>query len=91
LSNQKITELEALCTRLREDVQKLGEERATLEGMVKPRGELLMEMVEEYGLNCMAENDDDEGNVTAPSAPVPPTTTPEEIVEEEAPVEMVPE
>jgi hypothetical protein len=37
------------------------------------------------------EDDDDEGNVTAPPTPVQPTIAPEEIVEEEALVEMVPE
>jgi hypothetical protein len=95
-SSQKITELEALCKRLRKDAQKLREERATLEGMIKSRDELLMKMVDEYGLNRMGENDDDEdeddgdeGNAAAPPALVPPTIAPEEIVEEEAPVEMV--
>jgi hypothetical protein len=92
-SSQKIMELEALCKRLREDAQKLREERATLEGMIKSCDELLMEMDEEYGLNRMGENDDDdtEGNSTAPPTPTPPAAMPEEIVEEEAPVEMVPE
>jgi hypothetical protein len=33
-SSQKITELEALCKRLREDAQKLKEEKTTLEGMI---------------------------------------------------------
>jgi hypothetical protein len=33
-SSQKITELEALCKRLRDDTQRLEEEKATLEGMV---------------------------------------------------------
>jgi hypothetical protein len=33
-SNQKILELEALCKRLREDAQKLKEEKITLEGMI---------------------------------------------------------
>jgi hypothetical protein len=97
-SSQKITELETLCKRLREDAQKLREERATLEGMIKSCDELLMEMAEEYGLNRMGENDDDKdegdddrGDAAAPPAPAPPPTIPEEIVEEEAPVEMVPE
>jgi hypothetical protein len=57
-SSQNIIELEALCKRLREDAQKLREEKATLEGMVESRDELLMEMAEEYGLNRMGENDD---------------------------------
>jgi chromosome segregation ATPase len=88
-SSHKITKLEALCMRLREDAQKLKEEKTTLEGMIQSRDELIMEMVEEYGLNCMGENDDDEddddeGNVVAPPAPA---AVPKEIVEEEAPVE----
>jgi hypothetical protein len=90
--------LEALCKRLREDAQKLKEEKTTMEGMIQSRDELIMEMAEEYGLNRMGENndneyedDDNEGNAAAPPAPVPPAATPEEIVKEEAPVEMVPE
>jgi hypothetical protein len=94
-SSQKITELEALCTRLREDAQKLKEERTTLEGMIQSCDELIMEMAEEYGLNRVGENDDDEdeddeGNAVAPPAPAP-AVVPEEIIKEEAPVEMVPE
>jgi hypothetical protein len=91
-SNQKITELEALCKRLRGDAQKLKEERTTLEGMIQSRDELIMEMAEEYGLNRMGENDDnededddDKGNAITPPAPML-ATMPEEIVEEEAPV-----
>jgi hypothetical protein len=49
-----------------------------------------MEMAEEYGLNHMGENDDDEGNTVAPPAPAP-AAVPEEIVEEEAPVENGPQ
>jgi hypothetical protein len=71
-SSQKITELEALCKRLREDAQKL-KEKTTLEGMIQSHDELIMEMAEEYGLNRMGENDedegeddDDEGNIVAP-------------------------
>jgi hypothetical protein len=50
-------------------------------------------MAEEYGLNRMGdddddEDDDDEGNTITPPAS---TAMPEEIIEEEAPVEMVPE
>jgi hypothetical protein len=33
-SSQKITELEAVCRRLREDTSRLREERTTLEGMI---------------------------------------------------------
>jgi hypothetical protein len=77
--------------RLREDAQRLREERTTLEGMIQSRNELILEMTEEYGLNHMGENDDEEdddneGNVVAPLAPAP-TVVPEEIVEEEDPVQ----
>jgi predicted nuclease with TOPRIM domain len=72
-SSQKITELETLCKRLREDTQRLREKRTTLEGMIQSRDELFLEMAEGYGLNCMGENDDDEdeddddeGNVVVP-------------------------
>jgi chromosome segregation ATPase len=92
-SNQKITELEALCKSLREDFQRLREENTTLEGMIQSCDELILEMAEEYGLNRMGENnddkdedDDDEGNTVAPPA-LAPAAMPEEIVEEEDPVE----
>ncbi len=82
---------------MREDAQRLREERTTLEGMIQSRDELILEMAEEYGLNRMGENDDnedenddDEGNAIAPPA-LAPAAVPEEIIEEEAPVEMVPE
>jgi hypothetical protein len=70
-SRQKITELEAMCKRLREDAQKLKEEKTTLEGMFQSRDELIIEMAKEYGLNRMGENDNDEddndkGNAVAP-------------------------
>jgi hypothetical protein len=52
-SSQKITKLEALCKRLREDAQKLKEEKTTLEEIIQSHDELIMEMAEEYGLNCM--------------------------------------
>jgi hypothetical protein len=64
--------------------------------MIQSRDELIMEMAEEYGLNRMGENDaededdDDEGNVVAPPAPAP-AAVPEEIIEEEAPVENGPQ
>jgi hypothetical protein len=81
---------------LREDTQRLREERTTLEGMIQFRYELILEMAEEYGLNCMGENDDDEdendddeGNTVAPPAPAP-AAVPEEIIEEEDPVENGP-
>jgi hypothetical protein len=94
-SSQKITELEALCKRLREHAHKLREEKTTLEGMIQSHDELILEMAKEYGLNRMWENDDnededddDEGNVVSPRAPAP-AAMPEEIVEED-PVENVP-
>jgi hypothetical protein len=59
-SSQKITQLEALCKRLREDAQKLKEEKTTLDGMIQSRDKLIMVMAEEYGLNRIGENDDDE-------------------------------
>jgi hypothetical protein len=94
-SSQKITDLEALCKRLREDAQKLKEEKTTLEGMIQSCDELIMEMVEEYGLSRVGENDDDEddddkGSAITPPAPAPaPAVVLEEIVEEETPMEMV--
>jgi hypothetical protein len=81
---------------LREDAQKLREEKATLEGMIWSCDKLILEMAEEYGLNRMGENnnnededDDDEGNIIAPPAPAP-AVMPEEIIEEEDPVENGP-
>jgi hypothetical protein len=79
---------------LREDAQKLKEEKTTLEGMIQSHDELIMEMAEEYGLNHMGENDDDkddddEGNTVTPSTPAPAVVH-EEIVEEDAPVENGP-
>jgi chromosome segregation ATPase len=93
-SSQKIIELEALCKRLKEEAQKLKEEKTTLEGMIQSRDELIMEIAEEYELNHMGENDDDEDdddkrNTIAPPAPMP-AAVPEEIVEEEALVENGP-
>jgi hypothetical protein len=76
---------------LREDAQKLKEEKTTLEGMIQYRDEMIMEMAEEHGLNCMGENDndededdDDEGSTVAPPASAP-AAVPKSIVEEEAP------
>jgi hypothetical protein len=59
-SSQKITELEVVCKRLREDAQRLRDKRTTLEGMIQSRDELILEMDKEYGLNSMGENDDGE-------------------------------
>jgi hypothetical protein len=96
-SSQKITELEALRKRLREDAQKLKELKTTLKGMIQSYDDLIMEMVEVYGLNCMGENDDDDygddddkGNVVAPPTPAL-AAVPEEIVEKEAPVKNGPQ
>jgi hypothetical protein len=76
---------------LRQDAQKLREEKTTLEGMIQSHDELILEMAEEYGLNRMGENDDDddEGNAVAPPAPRP-GAVPEEIIKEEALVENGP-
>jgi chromosome segregation ATPase len=96
-SSQKIIELEAVCKRLREDIQRLREEGTTLEGMIQSRDELILEMAKEYGLNRMGENDDDEdendedeGNAVAHQGPAP-AAVPEEIVEEEDLVENGPQ
>jgi hypothetical protein len=92
-SSQKITKLETLSKRLREDAQRLREERTTLEGMIQSRDELILEMAEEYGLNRMGENDDDEdeddeGNAITPSAPAPAAVH-EEIIEKKTLWRMV--
>jgi hypothetical protein len=68
---------------LREDAQKLKEEKTTLKVMVQSCDELIMEMAEEYGLNRVGENDDDEDDDDIGN-------TPEEI-NNEGPVEMIPE
>jgi hypothetical protein len=90
--------LEALCKKLREDAQKLEEEKATLEGMVESHDELIVEITRETGLDRMGEDAedeeededaDDDGNVASP--PAPPAAAPEEVVEEEEPIEMVSE
>ncbi len=101
-SSRKITELEALCQRLRDDTQRLEEEKATLEEMVESRDELLMEIARETGLDRMDEGEggeeeetNDVGDVAAPPAaapppPAPPAVVPEEI-HEEGPMEAIPE
>jgi hypothetical protein len=103
-SSQKITELDALCKKLREDTQRLEEEKATLEGMVESHYELLLEITREIGLDHMGEDEDDEeeeenaddgGDAIAPPAatpppPAPPATAPEEI-DKEGPMEVIPE
>jgi hypothetical protein len=103
-SSQKITEPEALCKKLREDTQRLEEEKATLTKMVESCNELLMEIARETGLDRMGEDEDEEeeeedaddgGDATAPptAAPPPqasPVAVPEE-VDEEGPMEAIPE
>jgi hypothetical protein len=93
-SSQKITELEALCKKLREDTQRLEEEKATLEGMVESRDELLVEIARETGLDHMGEDEDDEeeeedaddgGDAAAPN-----TAAPVEI-DKEGSMEVIPE
>jgi hypothetical protein len=102
-SIQKIIELEALCKKLREDTQRLEEEKATLEGTVESHDELLMEIAREMGLDRVREEEDyeveeedadDGGDAAAPPAaapppPMPPTAALEEI-DEEGPVEVIP-
>jgi hypothetical protein len=101
---QKITELEALCKELREDTQRLEEEKATLEEIVESHDELLTDSSREMGLDRMGEDEDeqkeeedaDDGRdatappVATPPPPVPPTIVPEEI-DEEGLVEAIPE
>jgi hypothetical protein len=89
-------ELEAVCKRLREDAQRLREERTTLEGMIQSHDELILEMAEEYGLNRMGENDydededdNDEGNAVTPPTPVS-VAVHEDIIKEEDPMENAP-
>jgi predicted nuclease with TOPRIM domain len=84
-SSQKIMELEALCKRLREEAEKLKEEKATLEGMVESCDELIMEIVREIGLDCMGEDvngedEDEDGNDGRDDA-TPHAIAPEEIIE----------
>jgi hypothetical protein len=91
-SSQKTIELEALCKKLREDTQRLEDEKATLEEMVESHDELLMEIAREMGLDCMGEDEveeeeeedaDDGGDATAPPAVVP------EEINEEGPMEVI--
>jgi hypothetical protein len=101
-SSQKITELEALCEKVRGDTQRLEEEKATLKEMVESRNELLLEIARETGLDRMGEDEeeeeedaDDGGDAATPPAaapppPAPPAAVPEEI-NEEGPMEGIPE
>jgi hypothetical protein len=103
-SSRKITELEALCKKLRDDTQRLEEEKATLEGMVESRDELLMEIAREIGLDRMGEDEEEEEEeekegadngrdaavppAAAPPPLAPPAAMPEEI-NEEGPMEAI--
>jgi hypothetical protein len=62
-SSRKITKLEALCKKLRDDTQILEEEKATLEEMVESRDELLMEIAREMGLDRMGGEEEEEEDV----------------------------
>jgi hypothetical protein len=76
--------------------------RPPLKGMVESHDELLMETARETGLDRMGEDEeeeeedtDNEGDAAAPPAaapppPAPPTVVPEEI-NEEGPMEAIPE
>jgi hypothetical protein len=100
-SSQKITKLEALCKKLRNDTQRLEKEKATLEEMVESHDELLMEIARETGLDRMSEDEeeeedlDDGGYATAPPAAAPPPLAPPaavpEEINEEGPMEAIPE
>jgi hypothetical protein len=80
---------------LREDAQKLKEEKATLEGLVESRNELIMEIVKKIGLDRMGEDAEDEdededgndgGDAAAPPvavAPPPPPAPPATVASEE--------
>jgi hypothetical protein len=82
----------------------LEEEKATLEEMVESHDELLMEITREMGLDCIGEDEGEEEEekdandggdaaappTTAPPPPAPPAAVPEEI-DEECPVEAIPE
>jgi hypothetical protein len=96
--------LEAICKKLREDTQRLEEEKATLERMVESRYELVIEIARETGLDRMGEYDKDEEEeedandgedaatppTAVPPSPAPPAAASEE-VDDEGPVEMIPE
>jgi hypothetical protein len=84
-SSQKIIELEALCKKLREDTQRLEEDKATLEEMVESHDDLLMVIARETGLDRMGEDEDEEeeeedtddgGDAATPPATAPPPPAP---------------
>jgi hypothetical protein len=83
---------------LREDTQKLKEEKATLEEMAESRDELITEIAKETRVDRMREDTKDEeededaddgGDAAAPPVPAPPAAAPVEIIVEEGHVEMV--
>jgi hypothetical protein len=86
---------------MREDTQRLEEEKATLDGMVESRDELVMEIAREIGLDRMGEDEDEEeeeegankgGDATAPPATaLPPPAPAHEEIDEEGSVEAIPE
>jgi hypothetical protein len=89
-SGRRVIELEALYKKLRDDTQRLEEEKATLEGLVESHDELLMEIAREMGLDYMGEDEeedeedtDNEGDAAAPPAAAPPPSTPPAVVPEE--------
>jgi hypothetical protein len=97
-SGRKITELEAVCKKLRDDTQRLEEEKVTLKGMVESHDELLMEIAREMGLDRMGEDEEEEdadegGDVAAPPAATPPPLAPPaavpEEINEEGPMEAI--
>jgi hypothetical protein len=67
---------------VREDGQKLKEEKTKLEGMVESRDKLIMEITKETRIDCLGEDvededvededDDDGGDIAAPPATAPP-------------------
>jgi hypothetical protein len=100
-SSQKITKLETLCKKLRDDTQRLEEEKATLDEMVESHDELPMEIARETGLDRMGEDeeeeeedaDDGEDAATPPTAASPPLVLPAAMPEEindEGPMEAIP-
>jgi hypothetical protein len=74
--------VEALCKQKEDAAKKLKEEKATLEGMALSCDELLMEMADELGLNCMGEgdkeddSDEEEEDDNGGHAAAPPTIAP---------------
>jgi hypothetical protein len=99
--------LEGLCKKLRDDTQRLEEEKAALEEMVEFRDELLMEIARETGLDRMGEDEEEEeeeeeeedadngGDAAAPPAAAPPPPAPSAVVleeiNEEGPTEAIQE